>query len=375
MLSLVGLSLLISPAALAINLTTQMPNSDKREFNTNPGTSVLKPGYWYFLGEFDLSANALVMRNKTSGEITPLVKNLMGLDLGLAYGVNDWWQMGVVAPLLMSQGSQSSFLLSGPTIEAKFKILEEFALIPSYQLPLTSNLTISNPAVGYNDTIKIGAPSGSYGAKVVYQKGHVYEGWGLAGQLGYYSAPDNVHTYTSPSGQTSTIDQSSTLIMGLSGGIPLTESVNAVGEIYGAKSGDSFPIEMLGLINIRGETVNWQLGGGTGNLQGSGSNTYKAFVGLTYNFGGGSSAGYSKRYSDELEMPKVKTEKEKAKEQKELQKYQPLPDNNRPIMEEGIDGIEDSSEESIQSDSLVPEAPKAPVIPDVPTAEEEESNE
>lgn len=355
---------------MAINLNTQTINSDKREFNTNPGTGMLKSGRWYFLGEYNLSANALVMRNKTSGEITPLVKNLMGFDLGLVYGINDWWQMGVVAPLLMTQGNQSSFLLGGPTLEAKFKILENFSLVPSYQMPLTSDLKISNPAVGYNDTIKIGAPSGTYGAKLVYQHGHVYEGWGIAGQLGYYSSPDNKHSYTYAPGQTYVIDQSSTLVVGVSGGVPLSSSVNAVAEVYGAKSSSSFPVEVLGLINVRGESVNWQIGGGTGNLQGSGSNTYKAFIGLTYTFGGGSYSG--KKYNEEMDLPKVKTQKEKEKEQDRHKIKEQIKDDNRPIMEDGIDGIDDEPTGSPQkTDSLVPEAPKAPAIPDVPTAEDD----
>jgi hypothetical protein len=357
--SFMGTLFLFSSSAWAINLN-QIPNTDRREFQTNPGTDMLKPDRWYFLGEYNLSANALVLRNKTSGAVTPLVKNLMGLDLGLSYGFNDWAQIGVVAPLLMSQGNQSAFLLTGPTMEIKFKILDELVLVPSYQFPLTSNLQVSDAASGFSDNIKMGAPGGTYGAKVVYQKGHVYEGYGIAGQLGYYSSPGNSHTAQPIPGTFYTIDQSSTMVMGLSGGMPLSQSVNAVAEVYGEKSGDNFPVELLGLINVRGESVNWQIGGGTGNIQGSGSNTYKAFIGLTYTFGGGGSGGYSSvRPTRDLVMPQVsKPKKNSDNHEKPANRLQ---DDNRPIMEDGID-------ESVAPDALEPAAPSAPAIPDVPGA-------
>lgn len=355
-------SLVLCSSAFAINLNSQVPNSDRREFNTIPTTDMVKSGQYFFLGEFNLSANALVLRNKTTGSVTPLVKNLMGLDLGLGYGFNDWIQLGVVAPLLMSQGTQSSFLLTGPTLEAKFKILDELVIIPSYQLPLTSNLQVYDAASGFRDTIQMGAPSGTYGAKVVYQKGHVYEGYGFAGQLGYYVSPDNKHTAQPIPGTFYTIDQSSAILMGLAGGMPISESVNAVAELSGIKNGDSFPLELLGLINIKGEAVNWQLGAGTGNLMGSGSNTYKVFLGLTYNFGG-FGGGYSSKKSNEFIVPTVTKEKKQDKKQNQPQPN--ISDDNRPIMEDDID-------ETTHPDVLEPEYSPAPAIEDVPAAGEDD---
>lgn len=90
------ISTLIQPA-YAIDLNTKFKNTDRSQFNTNPGTQI-KDGYGMIFSEFNFSANPMVIRNKTTGEIEPLVSSLMGLDVGINYGLTSWMQVGMLLP-------------------------------------------------------------------------------------------------------------------------------------------------------------------------------------------------------------------------------------------------------------------------------------
>lgn len=172
---------------------------------------------------------------------------------------------------------------------------------------------------------------------MVGQIGNVNESWGVAAQVGYYSAPDNKYQ---------TIDQTSKILIGASAGMPLSESVNGIVEVFGEKTPSSFPLEMLGLINVKGDNLSWQLGGGTGNIQGSGSNTYKAFVGLTYFFGGSRSTSAM--------LPTYQPNRKQNREFKSLDQTTPI----NPIMEDGMD-------EQQGPEVLEPDQKMNPVIPDI----------
>lgn len=334
-----GLILSLATPAWAIDLNTKVKNTDRSLFNSNPGVNI-KEGRGSIFGEFNLSGNALVVRNKTSGKIDPLVKDLMGFDIGGNYGVTSWFQMGVLLPIEMSSGEENKTYLNGPYFEAKFKLLENFALVPSYQLPSSSKINVKVD----NQTLEVpmGPKNGTYGAKVVYQKGDLTSGYAVAGQLGYYSSPEN---------KFQNIDQSSQILMGVSAGMPLTETINAIGEIYGTKMTDAFPLEISGMLNFKGEDINWQLGAGSGNLQGSGSNTYKVFVGLTYVFGG-------ERSPSGTLLPQLKPRRSAPVTTPPSLNHHPY----KPMIEDGVD-------EQNGPDVGEPGDSKDPVIPDVDHSE------
>lgn len=326
------ISTLIQPA-YAIDLNTKFKNTDRSQFNTNPGTTI-KDGYGMIFSEFNFSANPMVIRNKNTGEIEPLVSSLMGLDVGVNYGLTSWMQVGMLLPFEKVDGENSKNYLSGPYFEAKFKVLNNYALVPFYQLGSSNKINVD---IGGSQSVNMGSPSGMYGAKMVGQWGNVLESWGLAAQVGYVVSPDN---------QFLTIDQSSRIMMGASAGMPLTEKINGVVEVSAEKMDSNFPIEVLGLVNVKNDDINFQVGAGSGNIQGSGSNTFKAFVGVTMFFGG------------------------PAKKQSLLPVYrsnpkQNFPQNNRnnnepikPLMEDGFD-------EQQGPEVLEPGQSQDPVIPDV----------
>jgi hypothetical protein len=326
---------LISPSSWAIDLNTKIKNTDRSLFNSNPGVKV-QEGFGGFFLEYNMSGSPLVVRNKTTGKVEPLVSSSMGLDVGANYGLTSWLQLGVLVPLEMHQGTEkSAYSLVGPYFEAKFKINDSFAFVPSYQLSSSSKISVNlNNQIS---EIPMGSPNGTFGGKVVYQKGNVLESWGLAAQVGYYSSPENTYL---------TIDQSSRILVGASAGMPLSESVNGIVEVYGEKMEGAFPVEVIGLVNLKGETVNWQVGAGSGNIQGSGSNTYKAFVGLTYFFGG-------ETKSASRGLPTLSPRKNNV-----LPTAPSRSEPSNPILEDDID-------EQQGPEVLEPEQTKDPAIPDV----------
>lgn len=322
---------LCSPA-YAIDLNTKLKNTDRSLFNTNPGVQV-KDGYGQIFGEFNLSSNPMVIRNKTTGDVEPVVSRMMGLDLGANYGLTSWMNVGFLLPVEMPTADKSSTYLNGPYFEAKFKLGDHFAFVPNYQLGMSNKIKAD---LGTTQDIPMGPPNGAYGAKLVTQWGNVLESWGLAAQVGYVSASGNEFL---------SIDQTSKFILGASVGMPLSDNINGVVEVTGEKyPGDSFPIEVLGLVNLKQEDYNFQVGAGTGNVQGSGSNTFKAFVGVTMFFGGASKGRNM--------LPVYR------KNNDSRPKSNRFNEPSKPIYEDGID-------EQMGPEVMEPEESQAPSIPDV----------
>lgn len=325
---LVTISLFFSPMLQAIELQTKTKNTDKSNYNVTPSVNII-PGKYSFFAETNYSLNPLVTRGTFSGKVNPLVKGILGLDLIANYGINDWAQVGILLPLEMPMGTEKSgLLMSGALLEAKFKVLDYLAIVPMYQLPSSSSITVNNE--GVMQDIKLGAPKGAFGAKLVGEIGDINSSWGMAAQLGFISSPEN---------KFSTIDQSSRILMSVSGGRALGKNMSGVVEIYGEKTPSNFPIEVIGFLNFKGESLNFQVGGGSGDIQGSGSNTVKAFVGLSYSFGGEKKGWYRPSKSN--------------------QNWNRVKDTKQPqYLEDGID-------EQNGPKVLEPEETKEPMIPDV----------
>lgn len=260
--------------AHAIDLNPRLKNTDKSLFNSHPNIDI-KDGYGNFIFELNNATSPLVIRNKTTGNIDPLINHLYSLDLGINYGLTSWLQVGALLPYEMPQGGEkNSSYIQGPYLEAKIKLFKNFALVPSYQAPSSGTVTINGPQ-GI-ESVKMGAPSGSYGAKIVSQHGSRGDFvWGT--QLGYYMSPDN---------QYRTIDQTSTILAGVSALMNMSESFDVGTEAIVQKLPEAMPIEVNGFVNLRSGDWNYQMGVGTGNIQGSGSNNVRAFFGITMLFGG-----------------------------------------------------------------------------------------
>lgn len=266
------------PTAHSLELNSKIKNTDRSIFNTNPGTQI-QSGLGMFSGEYSFSSNPLIIRNTTTGKVTPLVDNVMSFDIGMNYGFTNNLQIGVLLPFEKASSNKAQQFLNGPYFEAKMRFSENFAFVPFCQVGSSSYMTLDSTG----EKLLLGSPNGMYGGKLVTQFGNPLKDWGVATQIGYAVSPDNVFE---------NIDQSSRILAGVSLGAPLTEELIGAIEINAEQYKNRLPLEVLGIINYRQESYNVQLGMGSGNLQASGSNPFKMFFGVTMFFGGKPKSGF-----------------------------------------------------------------------------------
>ncbi len=308
----------------AIDLNPRIKNTDKQTFNTNSGTKI-KEGLFQISSEFNYLSKPMVVRNKTTGEVVPLVDNLMNIDFGINYALTNSFQIGALIPVEKVSALEDQTYMNGVYLEAKYKLFKNYAIVPFYEM--ASKNTIKTKMGNKIIEVPMGSKNGNYGFKLVseWTKDNEYS---LAAQIGYKINPENEYL---------TIDQTSSIIIGSALSIPLSENISTGVEINGQKMTNEFPIEAIGFINMKTDIINVQFGAGSGNLQGSGSNDLKAFVGLSMNFGeskkGMTIPSVNKRSYDNIpEAPKKSDEK---------------------IMEDGIEHQQGPEEEVNQSSFVV----------------------
>lgn len=348
---LLALLAFTAPSAWALDLNTKPRNSDKNDYNVNPGVSI-REGKLSVFSEFSYASNPLVIKNTTvtngvtRNQINTLVDSLLTLEIGANYGINSWLQLGFVLPLEMPRGAvNDETYIGGALFEGKIKFAKHFALVPSFQLGSSGTITVNNQ--GQNTLIQMGAPNGTYGAKLVSEFGNINQGFSVAGYLGYYVSPDNVF---------STIDQSSRVSFGVSGGVPVSDKVNAVVEFYGENTPSNTPLELMGLVNVKEESFNWQVGAGSGNLQASGSNDIKLFAAINFQFGDG-----PRTRQGRINMPQSSSVP--AYEGQKVRMHQEKKNGKNKIKFEGLPTNMDQEQQG--PDVLMPSPAKEPVIPDV----------
>lgn len=263
------LTILISFPAFGLELQTKPREIFKKDFNVIP--RVLPQENFSFNLEVSQSSNPLVAKGSLSKNKTPLATSLQEISLGAAYGFNSF-EIGVNAPLQKVSGvPDSSFFLGSSQLAIKYSFMKFLAIEGNYFLPSSKKITASY--LGSDMIIPMGYEKGAMGLKLVGQYGELKSSGVILGYLGYLSAPDN---------KFETLDQTSVLQFGIGGLLPISENINFGLEFYGERTPTNMPLSAQGVVNYKTQSINYQLGVGTGSLQGAGSNEVKMFLGLSF---------------------------------------------------------------------------------------------
>lgn len=267
---LYSLLFLISSQAHALLLQSPLKNADQRHSYFVP--SFEKKTSTFNLGvEFNYIQSPLIEASTFSGNTTPIIKGLMGVDVRGNYFINDSFGLGVILPMVKVMGTTSESTASlGPILEARWKV-GNFMLIPSYQL--ASQTMIPIKVQGSTMDLPLGS-KGIMGVRGAYDLGNFLS---LSTQLfaGFYQAPENKFL---------NIDETSHTIAGVSTGKKLGDNLWLKGDLAVDKTPKNNLVDGLVYFNYQAPGFTVQTGAGA-DLTGGGSSTLKAFFNLTYNFG------------------------------------------------------------------------------------------
>ena len=299
--------------ANAILLQSPLKNLDKRDSYLTP--SFEKKSSEYNLGvELNYLQNPLIEASSFSGQTSPILQGMMGLDISGNWFINDSFSIGTLIPMVkpMSASTEPPFSMLGVILEARWKI-GSFMIVPSYQLP--SETLVPVVIQGSSYSLPLGAKSGIMGARLIYDVGDIL-GFKPKAFAGFYQAPDNKFL---------NIDETSHSMVGTSILKPLGESLSLGGDLLFDKTPKNNILEGLAYFSYKTPGFTIQTGAGT-DLTGSGANTVKAFFNLTYNFGSETksskgfyfpSGGTKSGQQINLDVPKKGDKKAPSKTQEE----------------------------------------------------------
>lgn len=270
-------TLISSSRAGAIDLQSKIKNADRTDFNTVSTPFKKKLGQYSIIGEISDTKQPLIQK-QANGSSQTLIDGLQAFELSFLYEMTDSLQIGILVPGEKPYGMIGSYneaksYLGNIMIEPKIYISGNIALIPVYYVPTSNNddLLIN----GVKTPIDLGHKNGAYGLKASAGIDH-NNGIKTAYQIGAIIAPESKFRDLD---QTMTIQFGAGVKKELSGGLKL------LAEAYGEKYKTNTPLEALAMIEYSNDKFMVRMGGGTGDLQGSGSNTVRLLANFAYYFG------------------------------------------------------------------------------------------
>lgn len=266
-----------SAKAPAIDLQSKIKNADRTDFNTISSPFKKKTGQYSIIGELSDTRQPLILK-QANGKNQTLIEGLQAFELSFLYELTDSIQLGILVPGekpygLIGPYNEAKNYLSNILIEPKVYISNNIALIPVYYIPAKnpSKINIS----GQPTDINFGNESGAYGLKLSMGMNHD-SGIKTAYQIGAIIAPESKFRDID---QTMKVQFGAAVKKELSGGLKL------LAEAYGEKYKSNMPLEALAMIEYSNDKFMVRVGGGTGDIQGSGSNTTRMLANFSYYFG------------------------------------------------------------------------------------------
>lgn len=261
----------------AIDLQSKTKTVDKTDFNVISSPFKKPLGQYSIIGEVSDTKQPLILK-QANGKNQTLIEGLQAFELSFLYELSDSIQLGILVPGekpygLIGPFNEAKSYLGNILIEPKVYISNDIALIPIYYVP-TSNqadLQIS----GVKETLDLGLNNGAYGLKMSMGKKHD-NGIVTAYQIGAIIAPE---------AKFRDIDQSMRLQFGAGVKKEISGGLKLLAEAYGEKYKSNMPLEALAMIEYSNKNFMVRFGGGSGDLQGSGSNTTRLLANFAYYFG------------------------------------------------------------------------------------------
>ena len=295
----------------AIDLQSKNKNVDRSDFNTISSPFKKPLGQYSIIGEVSDTKQPLILK-QSNGKTQTLIEGLQAFELSFLHELTDSIQLGILVPGerpygLIGPYEEAKPYLGNILIEPKVYFSNNIALIPIYYLPSSNqaDLQIS----GQKETLDLGLKNGAYGIKLsMGQKSE--SGITTAYQIGAIIAPE---------AKFRDIDQSMKLQFGAGISKELSGGLKLLAEAYGEKYKSNTPLEALAMIEYSNKNFMVRFGGGTGDLQGSGSNTTRMLANFSYYFGNEPKAETNIKLSDkpvsEDEYLKFKKKVEKVEDQ------------------------------------------------------------
>lgn len=309
---------LTSTIGFSIDLNTKIQNVDKTDFNSI-SSPFLNGKEFVISSELLNSVNPLVLK-RNDGTTVPLIQGLTVFELSFLFGITESLQLGILIPGENPYGIIGSYdeakkYLTNILIEPKIYLSEGIALIPLYYIPGSEKVY---PEINNTKTeLNLGKSKGAYGAKLVFGFGDKSKNETLTAiQIGAIIAPEEKFRE---------IDQTTRIQLGGGVSYPLTGTLRLLFEAYAEKTKNNNPIEALATIEYKNDNFMMRIGGGNGDIQGSGSNTSKLLANFTYYFG-------DKKKVDQKNIENKKEEKSEELEFKKEEKKNNF--ENDPIEEQ-----------------------------------------
>jgi len=274
-----------STQVYAIDLNTKIQNTDKADFNTINSPFRFKNKKSSVSLEYSNTKNPLILK-RSDGSIVPLIEGLTVMEFSMLYGITDSLQLGILIPGENPYGIVAPFndakkYIGNILIEPKIYLMENIAFIPLYYIPGSSKIN----GIGNDQSdLDLGKEKGGYGAKLSIGFGDKEKSDSIltAVQVGAIMAPESTFRINPSSSE---IDQTQRLQFGAGISYPVSGTMRLLVEAYGEKTKNNTPMESIATIEYKNDNFMLRLGGGTGDLQGSGSNTVKVLANFTYYFG------------------------------------------------------------------------------------------
>lgn len=278
-----------SPQVFAgFNSLTFRPAADQGYYLTVDQSKTLgKKGYAFGLMA-DYSNDSLIFKNAAGVKTQDVIQKQIGLNLGGAFGITDWLDVGVniagvpyqqfVTPITQVQDNGARF--GDITANLKIQLINSeispvgLALVPFISFPIGS------------DSHFTGEDGFSGGGKVVVDSKRISDRVSLSANAGGLIR----NNYTFSPGYNVIDDQ---FIYGGAVNVKIVEPVQLIAELNGSTSFANFfasrsrNLEMTGAIRfLPGENKNWQItaGGGAGILPGAGTPSYRLFSSVALRF-------------------------------------------------------------------------------------------
>lgn len=330
---LTAVSMMVSSTQVyAIDLNTKIQNTDKSDFNTINSPFRYKNKKSSVSLEYSNTKNPLILK-RSDGSTVPLIEGLTVMEFSMLYGITDSLQLGILIPGENPYGIVAPFddakkYLGNILIEPKIYLMDNIAFIPLYYIPGSSKI---NGIGNSQSDLDLGKDKGGYGAKLSMGFGDKEKSDSIltAVQIGAIMAPESKFRINQTSSE---IDQTQRLQFGVGISYPVSGTMRLLVEAYGEKTKNNTPMESIATIEYKNDNFMMRLGGGTGDLQGSGSNTAKVLANFTYYFGSEketakntlSSPPPSDRFEDRLREIKRKDNNEP------ILKDEPIEEQNEP---------------------------------------------
>lgn len=256
----------------AIDLETKIRNTDTNNFIVNPTSSMQKKNLIFGSNIF-ITKDPLVLRNLYTGNHESLISDVKTINLYTSYKILDNVQFGLMLDVQnIKSNIENKTFIGNYYFESKIG-LNKIALIPYYILPNKNKIKIKNQ--NKEESIIVGKEKGSYGLKISYDIPYFNENK-LSTLFGIQKAIllDQYKNY----------DQTNFYFTGVSSNLKLSTETNWKNELILSFFKNNTSMEYLSYFNYSGNNYLLNIGAGTGNFQDEGSNKYKVFANITFDF-------------------------------------------------------------------------------------------